>query len=185
MAIVRPDQGSGGGSGTPSPNDLRVIGFGLLSETYPLAAVANQTQPATQRLEGGLLGLAAGTSVTGVAVAVQANSATLTLLRAALYSTAGTLLASSANVPTALDAAAGTVATIAFSAPFSVVTSGAYYACLLGVGTTRPTLYRSTTFGIVSPGAGASLWVAQTGQADLPSPAGFFGESVAYWFGAF
>jgi len=140
----------------------------------------------TQKLEGALVGLNAGQTVTGVAFACQANSASLTRCQSLLYDTAGNLLAAATNTPAKFDAAAGTVVAFPFSAPYKVTITGAYYLAIHAVGTTPPTLYRganTTVNGGVSPGVAA--FVLQTGQATPPNPATFSTETVTWWMAAY
>ena len=169
-----------------SREQLRVEAQGLLAESFSRGNIGSQTLLTTQKLEGALVGLRAGDTVTGVAVAVQANSASLTVARVALYSTAGVLLASSTNSAAIWDAGAGTVVSRAFTTPYTVTTAGGYYACLLAVGTTPPTIYRGSNLGVMEGiGAGFPAFVLQTGQANLPSPATLTEETVCWWMGVY
>lgn len=173
---------------TYSRADLRLRSQGYVSEPWPYQLFGTTaTILVTQRLDGALCGLYAGDVVTGVAVGVTVNSASLTLAKVALYDTAGNLLASSANTAANYDAAANTRATLAFSTPYTVVTTGSYYACILTVGTTPPTITRGSNNGSNDRISSSYFYpnVAQTGQADLPNPATFAQQAIAYWIGLY
>ena len=172
----------------PSRGELQNAAVGVVSEPFPYSNYGNATILTSQKLEGALIGLRAGDVITGVAVGVTTNSASLTLSRVALYSTAGALLASSASAPTALDAAAGSRARMAFSATYTVPADGAYYAAILQVGTTPATLTRginNNTNDRMGDTSKVYPFVAQTGQADLPSTATFAQEILAFWIAVY
>jgi hypothetical protein len=176
------------GSSAASLDTLRIQAWGIQSEPFPMIAASQNAVLTSGRMEGALIGLTAGMTLTGVVVALEAVAASLTGLYVALYSSSGTLLTTSPqNQPSALNAGALSVISLPFfaSGTYSVPSNGGYYAIILAVGTTPPTLYRAATAsedgGI---GSGVPLFVFQTGQTS-PANATFVKEAQPYWIGVY
>jgi hypothetical protein len=130
--------------------------------------------------------LLAGDVVSNIHVAISTGGASLTLSKAGLYTLAGAQLAVSADQGTAWQSA-GTKAA-AMGTPYTVPTSGLYYAGIVSKGGTLPTLLRgfSNTLAAAATaiGSGVAPTGAQTGQTDLVDPATITAASgIAYWVG--
>lgn len=162
-----------------------VTGQGMIAESFNrMSASASQTTTVTQELRGAAVGLRAGDVVTNINFLVAVAGTSYTIGRVGLYKKDGTLLASCANDTTIFTATAG-MRTVALSAAYTVPTDDLYYPCYLGVFTgTAAQLMRGTSLSnaLAGIGSGAGGGVAQTGQADLPSPSASFTVSgTAIW----
>lgn len=159
---------------------------GLLAETIDEKACNLTSAPAAGTMVAGLVGLRSGDSVTGVAVHVTANGASVTLAKVALYDTAGGLLASSADVDSTFTS--GSVPRkqmTAFTSPYSVVADGAYYLAFLSVGGTSPTVLRANSNASAALTGESLAYAAQAGQTDVPGTATLVSASNSTWLGAY
>jgi hypothetical protein len=169
-----------------SSNDLRLGAWGVQAEPYPLAGAATAMALPASLLEASLVGLSRGAVVNGIVLPLQTNAASLTLLQVMLYSTAGVLLASSTNSPNALNSASQGIVTMPFSAAYTIPASTGYYAAILAVGTTPPTLMRDAAiaqFGAV--GSGVPLFSSQGSQSTPPSTMTVARSSSSFWLGVY
>lgn len=129
------------------------------------------------------VGLVAGDIVTKIMVCVTTLGASVTLSKVGLYTTGGSLLASSADQGTAWQSTG--IKEISLSSPFTVVTSGAYYLAVISkASVTLPTLLRGNSTGGASAAitGGVQAFGTQLAQTDLPSPATIASTAaIAYW----
>ncbi len=166
---------------------LLLSGQGLISQNFDRAASPAGLAGTSGTIYFMAVPLLAGDVVSNISVAVAVAGAGMTLSKLGLYSTAGVLLASSADLGTAWHSQ-GTK-TAAMAVAYTVPTSGLYYAAFLGVtGTTMPTLLRgfSNTLAVAASAIGSGLAPtgAQKGQTDLVDPATITAASgIAYWVG--
>jgi hypothetical protein len=164
--------------GLAKSGSLVLSARGLIAEPYPPVGARDNFAPPNQLLYGALVGLPAGTVVTNVCffVSVAGSGTTPTGVFVALYSTAGTLLASSGNLNTSTQLTSLGLAALPLSAPYSVTADGGYYAAVLFNGNfgTTPMQY-SGQLSENLPNAGlvgkATPTVIQSGRTALPSPA--------------
>lgn len=144
--------GSGTTVGGSAANDLNSAetpsSAGLLAWDFPYAmATATSISTASAAVIGGTLYLAklvlaAGTVVTNLwfRIATAASGITTGQNFGGLYSASGTLLATSADLSTVIGTNTGAIQA-ALTAPYTVATSGTYYAAFFfNAGTTEPTL---------------------------------------------
>lgn len=168
--------------------------MGFYAETYPTLAGQGVSTTGTQRVYGVAIGLLAGDVVSNLSVRLITSGNTVTLAKLGLYSKAGVLLASTADMSTQMNAAAGLkTAPVALVSgqPFTVPADDLYYAAFLAVsGVTMPSLGRVSAFGadaLTAPvGSGSLAVVTQTGQTDLPAQATFTaggGSAIVVWIG--
>lgn len=145
---------------------------GVISETCDARWVSTATIMVDGTVYYAAMPLLAGDTVTNLSLFVQAAGAGVTLSKVGLYSSTGTLLASSADQGTNWQSTG--LKTIALQAAYTVQTSGIYYAaCVSKTGTTMPTLTRgagTNSMVSVAVGSGALPWAGQLAQTDLPSP---------------
>jgi hypothetical protein len=179
------------GSGTPNALGFSWQALGLGFSSYPMNAVgSNNSALTSQTVNGTLLGAQSGQVITSVVVVcvTGAAGASPAGMFVALYSTAGTRLAVSANVNTAASWPALTFVSVALTAPFTVTTSGGLYGAILqngSFGTTNPT-FQLPAAGLntnVAYPSGVFAAVNQVGQATMPTPATFTGGGNNYWMG--
>ena len=170
-------------------DDIARIGYGILSEPFPLAAAAGTTIIATGGLYLVGIPLLDGDKVSGIASSVSVVGAAQTTLFAGLYDQKGTLLGTSADVKA--DFATGAVNKIsALTSVVSITRSGLYYAAICGVGGTQPTLVRGNAtipaLDSISPAAlGNPRAAFMTGQTTLPATATFTNVgSIGLWLAA-
>lgn len=157
-------------------DQLRLNAEGILAESLnPNTSVAAQAY-STGNVYGQLVGLRAGDVVSGiaVAVAVPATGTAPTVVRVGIANSAGTMLAVSANVNATAFTAVG-VQSVALTAPYTILASGAYFLVYIIVGawgTQQPTFWRGNSVSntVLTALAGgvipAFVWA---GQADLPA----------------
>lgn len=171
-------------------SNLLIRGYGLIAETTPRN---NTISVASAAVSGTVyytaIALLAGDLVTNLSISVGVAASGLTLSKVGLYSSAGALLASSADQGVSWQTTG--IKTIALAAPFPVLVSGIYYVALIAVGTTPPSIARGggggagTPFLIAPIGAGVWPYVAQLAQGDLPATATFAANTgaLAIWMG--
>lgn len=182
---------SSGGSAVSSGENAMLTGLGLLQECFPALLIPNALGMTSGTLRATGIGLTAGQIVTnvGVFVSVTTSGTNPTLIRFGLYDNASNLVASTGNLnASGLFTTQGYVQT-AFSATYTVGTSGLFYVAYIQNGVfsvTNPTFYSGTT----STQAGKPLtsgkryWFEQTGLTDLPNPAVPANPvSAPVWFG--
>lgn len=177
-----------GGWFSPS-NTLEQVsldGQGLIAETLPRAAATEITAILTQQVYYMLMPLHAGQVVTNLSIGINAGGASNTFTKFGLYDSSLALVASSADDPDHLETSG--VRTLAMSTPYTVPTTGSYYAAVLCVSASMPTVFRGS-LSVLSNAVGSGLrpWAHQTGQSDLPATAVFAaagGGTLAVWMGA-
>lgn len=173
-------------------SQLALTARGLISEAFPAAAASGAALALTsQRIYGVLLGLRAGDVVTNIVVTVAtiATGTTPTGLYVALLSTAGTRLVVSANLKASSiwTTAIGPVEA-PLSGPYTVLTDGGYYACVLmdgAFGTQNLQLARAlpNNATLRSLSGGPVLSGYQAGQATFPATATLGANDSLLWFG--
>lgn len=169
-------------------NQLRIIGQGLVTETYPIATVSSNFQTVSQTVYYNLVGLLKGDVITNIHVALTAIGTTTTSVFVALYDSSGNRLAVSNDLTTALDSTLG-MKTLALSSPYTITSDGAYYLSVLIINGTAgncPTLQRGngTSGSNGAVGSGVRAFAGQAGQSTMPTTASFSNATVAYWMGA-
>lgn len=160
---------------------------GVLSEPFPGVIINNTNTPTSQAANGVMVGLRAGDVVTGVLLRIQTAAAgTLpTLSRFGLADSTGKILALSNDLSAVINWSVGP-ATFPFTAPYTVLTDGGYFACFLvnGTwGTTQPLLGRLSGAQpncMLARGAFAPPNFVLPTQTDLPA----IGASIAIGSGA-
>lgn len=159
------------GIGLTVPADLNRVqaqteGYGLKFQSAPL-----NTMPATVALTSGLVyatlvGLEAGEQITNLCTLLTAGGTSLTLVKLGLYDTAGNRLAVTADAAASFGTAGAK--TVALTAPYSVLTSGAYYSVILATHAgSGPTIPRSAATTFAAFGSGVPLVAGEAGQTDL------------------
>lgn len=162
---------------------------GIISESFPRTAFGNQSTNTTATVYYVGIPLLTGDVISSLVVAVGIVGSGLTLAKVGLYTPAGVLVASSADISGQLTSLGQKVGT--FTTPYTVTASGLYYAAVVQVGTTPAALVRGSTASaatgwITPPGAGQLLYGTQAG-ADLPANAVITGggtTSLGTWMAA-
>jgi hypothetical protein len=168
---------------------------GVISENGPPFLFPTAVLPATQQVAGALIGLRGGDIATGIVLrnTVAAAGTPPTTVRFGLADSTGKILVLSANLNALANWVQGPIQ-FPFTAPYTVLTDGSYYAVFVvngAWGTTQPTPIR----------AGYSQWYAnalpgklpgaiqQTGQTDLPAIGASVpvagGTNVFYYMGVY
>lgn len=172
---------------------LSLTAQGLVSEPYPGILAGAATAPATQVVYGVLLGLRAGDVVTGIVIrnTVAAVGTDPTTARFGLATSAGVMLAVSGNVNAAASWATG-ARQHALSAPYTITSEGAYYACYVVNGTwsaTQPTpLHATSTTGytaLTGKVAPAFQWAGQTDLPAVDASLTLTASGRTYWLGVY
>lgn len=132
------------------------------------------------------IGLLAGDTVSNIVVLNNVAGVTLGLTKVGIYSKAGTLLASSADINASLLATGAKV--LPLTAPFVAPTDDLYYIGILVVsaGTMiQPLRGHAAINAAGAIGTSSVKNVQQTGQTDLPATATLVASSasIAFWFG--
>lgn len=147
-------------------------GVGLKGENFYRGAVGSVSQTfANQTVYYTLLPLRAGDIVTNMYFVCNGVVQTITTNKMGLYTTASSRVAISANNTTNL--ATGPTPAFVLTSPYTVPTTGVYYAALLVDATTPGAFVRGASITTVVPAVagGPFLSGTQTGQADLPATA--------------
>jgi len=170
-------------------DDIARIGYGILAESFPLAAAAGTTILATGGLYLVGIPLLDGDKVSGIVSSVSVVASVQTTLFCGLYNDSGVLLGTSADVKT--DFGTGAVNKVApLASTVSITRSGIYYAAICSVATTPPTMVRGTAtipaLDKTLPGSFALPRAAfMTGQTTLPATATFTNAgSIGLWMAA-
>jgi hypothetical protein len=149
---------------------------GIVAENFPPTLANNQSALASQLVFGNLVGIRGGTVCTGIVLRVftAAAGTTPTTARVGLADSTGKILVLSGNVNAAASWAQGP-RQFAFTAPYTTLADGGYYACVVingTYGTTQPMAL------MAGSGAGAGLTVIGSNvpptftwaaQSDLPA----------------
>lgn len=140
---------------------------GLIAETFPVGTSTSNSTATAGSWFGGIVGLRAGDVVTGLGVIVAGNATTSTLVKLGLWSSAGTLLASTADQSASFNAgAANRFQSAALSSAYTVTADGGYYLGIVCVGGTGPSLFRGSAGASVQMNSGAFNHATATGQTD-------------------
>lgn len=167
----------------PSPEAVMATGQGLLAETMPRYDAINAGALTSGSAYFTAIPLYAGTSIAQLIVQVTAAAAGLTLCKLGIYSKTLALLAATADQSALFNGATQVVAA-PLAAPFVVPSSDLYYAVILTVGVTPPTVQRSSGLNQWNVGAGARAYGVETALADLPAQAALSaGAGQAIWVG--
>src|SRR3990167_8391695 len=160
---------------TRDREQLAQTAMGVISEPFSPELATTSTAPTSQTVYGILVGLRAGDVVTGVLLrnAVAAAGTAPTTARAGLADSTGKILILSGNVGAAASWPVGAMP-LAFTAPYTVLADGGYFACFVvnGTwGTTQPTPQRigASAAANIAFGSNAIPAFAWTGQTDLPA----------------
>lgn len=130
------------------------------------------------------IGLLAGDVVSNISTLMTVNGSTLTLTKVGLYDASGTRLASSADASTSFASGAAKIVTIALSSAYTVPSDGLYYAAVVCVGTTPPTLSRGQASLSDNALSGSRLMFGrQTSQTDLIASATIGTGGPCFWVG--
>lgn len=169
-------------SATQGRPQILTNALGFLSETHSPHVIGGGVQILTTQLaQFMLLGFRAGDVVSSLTWYVSTAGASLTLVKVGLYKTDGTQLAVSAD-----DKANWTstgIKKVLFISPYTIPTEGGYYAAILAVGTTPPTISRGTSLPgtLVAVGAFPRPAAQQASLSDLSGTATFADTGVSYW----
>ena len=175
----------------PIPDErasLMLSGQGLISQNFERTASAAGLIMVDGTAYFMAVPLLAGDVVSSVSIAATTVGAGMTLSKVGLYALDGTRLAVSADLGAGWEGTDGTK-TGALTAPYTVPTSGLYYAAIIGkTGTTMPTLLRGLSNTIIDAmtaiGSGACPAGSQTGQTDLPASATITpAVGIGFWVG--
>lgn len=163
-------------------------GMGYYAETFPRLSAASASASVSQTIYFSAIGLLQGDVVTSILTAVNAANNTATLTKLGLFTSAGVLLAATADASVAFNSTG--VKSTALTAAYTVTADGLYYLGFLNVASTGASLYR-TTAGLVAGGLGAftggsGACGTQASQADFPAlgaaaTIGFAGTPISYW----
>lgn len=180
---------------SPARRQIQLAARGLIAETYDLeASIGNGTTIGTQAIYGSLVGLAAGDVITNIVACVPvAGAGTVpTLIKLAIVSTAGVVLAATANIAASAGWTSVGLPQFALTTPYTIPSNGGYYIAFLQNGafaTTPLQLMRvgSNNIATVSAiGSGVAAYVAGgtgktdiTGTLTLTNPGG----GTSLWFG--
>lgn len=169
-----------------SRRDRRVRAEGFLTETFPRAQAAGASVLTSQRVYFALIGFRVGDEVSSLHVAVTTAGSGTTVARVGVYSTAGVLLAESDDLGVTFHSAG--VADCPLAEPWTCPASGGYYAAVLVVASSPPTLLRGYTgtaaaFDAIDGGVLAAG--SQSGQSSLPDPASIaVTDGIGLWAAA-
>lgn len=161
--------------------NLSAEAWPIMGSSGILAAVGGVG--ASSNLVGSLVGLQAGTTVTNVITFIGGAGTAVTLVKLAIFDTAGNLLGVSADVKASL--VANTPLVAALTTPYNVPTTGGYMLCGLTLaGTTQPTLIRATSLAgsgsRIGTAARPSILVAA--QSDITGAVTFTNGDNGFWF---
>ncbi|MBA2642364.1 MAG: hypothetical protein H0U82_05505 [Actinobacteria bacterium] len=168
-------------------NELRMIEEGLIAENFSRDNSGANTLLTSGLTQFGLLGLRAGDVITNILTVLNVAAVGNTLIKVGLFDASGNRVAVSNDIQASFQG--GTVPRVvvgALSTAYNVVTGGGYYACVLGVGGTQPTLMRAPTVSSGSTkvgGTGALPYAQESGQTDLQTTATPAAAGNAFWFG--
>ena len=188
--------GANGSNGSESRIDQRWKTLGLVSAAWDfmgLTSTLPTATPATQVLYGTLVGFNTGDVITNVCVSITTLGVgtTPSAIYLGVFSTSGTQLAISADVhASSIWTATAKIVQVAMVTPYTVPSSGSLYLCFLSNGTwgtTQLQLQPGTTSGklLFELGSNPYMFVKQTGQSSMPSPATFVADGIIdLWFGA-
>jgi hypothetical protein len=164
--------------------ELLCAAQGLVAESFDRETGLNATALATQNAFYSLVPLRAGEVVTNIVVQMTANGATLTLTKVGLFKKDGTQLGVSADASASFTSGASKNVAVPLITPYIVPTDDAYYASILCVGTTPPTIARTSVVNAGQIiGSGVRRYALQASLSDMPSPAVFADAGLGYWFG--
>lgn len=146
---------------------------GLIAETFDRRMLTTTYTPVSQRLLLVPVFLFQGDRINNMWAHVQTGASTVTLIRQAIYSRTGSLLASTANTVAAYNSPG--LATMALTSPFDVPSNDVYYLAMLQVATTPAIMSgvntpQSTILLPIAP-QGIILTARVDSQSDLPATA--------------
>lgn len=182
-------QNSREGSASAVRSQLVLDAQTVISETVPREVATVPGLATNQRAYYMLAGLLEGDVVTGLAACVTTAGVTVTLAKLGIYSTAGVLLAQTADADTTFEATG--IKSVPLTAPLTIDADAAYYfACLFVASVTLPTLLSgistSVGAGLVNA-AGSLLFATESSLADLPASATpvVSNANRSYWIAAY
>lgn len=174
--VVSPNQGK-------SRTDLALATQGIISENFPRQGARGDT---SIMVDGTVyymsVGLRAGDIAAAVSVYVTVIGITPTLSKVGLYSKAGVLLASSAELGAVWTTGTGQKTSV-FSTAYTVPADDGYYVGLVCKASTLPTLVRgnaNTGASGAAVGTGVVAFGSETGKSDLPAPGVIGTPSIAF-----
>jgi hypothetical protein len=148
----------------------RLTAQGFLGETAPRDQCSGSFAPTAGNQYATLTGLLAGETITTLTFLATVAGSSTTLFKAAIWSTAGALVASSATIHTTVNTGTG-LRPATLTTPFTAPNDGAWYLGLLSVGGTSPTLLKHnavvTGYTAAAPTGGVPSSIVLTGQTDL------------------
>lgn len=153
------------------------------AENFPARTYQGGTIGITGTIYFMSLGLLAGDVVTNILVNVATLGSGFSGIgaRVGIYSSAAAQLATSGDVSATLGATG--VKPLPLSAAYTITADGFYYAALISIATTVPTLQRAGN-GVKTTFNGLLNFGTQTGQTDLTAPATLAETSnLGYWVG--
>lgn len=174
-----------GGHDIRSRFALAASAQGYGGEVYPRMNAGTSSTPTSGDQRGTLCGLFAGEVITNIYCQVTAVGTNVTLAKAGIWNTSGTLLASTADLSSSQFASGTGIKGGALSSPYTVTADGGYYIGFIFVASSSPTILRNanvtgnTGAGV---GSGVPFAFAHTGQSDITN-ATVTASNLAHWFG--
>lgn len=171
-------------NGYTDTEDVWLSAFGYKGQTFPLTNASNVMTTSSQLLIGVAIPLRAGSLITNIGQVLSSAGTGNTLCKYGIYSSAGSLLASTASWHGSIPASGPN--TVALSAPYTITATGIYYFAYLVVTSTTAPAVAGATLGngaySLAPSSVRWTW-QQSGQADLPATATITASSTANpWF---
>jgi hypothetical protein len=164
----------------------RLSALGMKGETFSRYRVAAGFGFPTGDMRAVLVGLCAGDQIIAVYAGMTQANASISLVKMGVWSIAGTLLASTADVSANFTSGSG-IRGGALTAPWVAPADGGYYVGMVLTGTGSPTLLRDQSSGLSNfPAAafngGAPEAISASAQSDIGNFASVAGSSTAPWF---
>lgn len=166
-----------------SAEQVNLDAQGMVAQTFDRVAVDGFTALSDQRLYLTLIPLRAGQVLTNAVIIITVAGGTLTLGKIGIYDSAFNLVAETANQTTEWETT-GTIST-ALTTPYTVPSTGGYYAAIVSSGTTRPTVAHGKASATTAEAVGSGLKPhgIQGSQTDLPDDASISGGQMPIWIG--
>lgn len=170
-------------------NSLRIKAQGLINESWNIANGGSASLMITQRAYYIGVGLKQGDVIANVLVLVTTGGTTTTNLFVGLYDSAGTRLAVSNDLTTALDGGSAGYRALALSSSYTVTQDGGYYVAILVVNAvTCPTLQRNQSGAAAAVAPVTNMLgttYTQSSITTLPTPTATFASTapLTFWVG--
>lgn len=155
-------------------------GLGYIAQTFPIQFTTTVGLMAGGSLLAGLISLRKGEKVTNGHAWITTAGASLTLSKIGLYSTAGVLLASTADLGTSWQSTG--LKTHVFTTPYTALEDAVFYIALLATGGTLPQTNRlNSPLAFVALSEKPFPVATQASLTDLPDPATLVAGQLLRW----